>query len=135
MNHSSNSMQTTIHGEQRGESNTRLQGRRLILAWVFWGVIAFFELVALVYSLTGAVMQLQVLCTSSCTIQQLSVDAVKTLQHAGLSLGDYIAFYLIVILISTLLCYTIAAILLWRSEVRRFQPSGVPGYDRRRRLQ
>jgi len=109
-------MQTTIRGEQRGESNTHLQGRRLILAWVFWGVIAVFELVALVYSLTGAVMQLQVLCTSSCAIQQLSADAVKTLQHVGLSLGDYIAFYLTVILISTLLCYTIAAILLWRKK-------------------
>jgi hypothetical protein len=116
MNHPSTSMQTTIRGEQRGESNTGLQGRRLILAWVFWGVIAFFELAALVYSLTGAVMQLQVLCTSSCAIQQLSADAVKTLQHAGLSLGDYIAFYIAVILISTLLCYTIAAVLLWRRK-------------------
>ncbi len=116
MNQPSTLMQTTIRGEQRGERNTRLQGRRLILAWVLWGVIAFFELAALVYSLTGAVMQLQVLCTSSCTIQQLSVDAVKTLQHAGLSLGEYIAFYLAVILISTLLCYTIAAILLWRRK-------------------
>ena len=116
MNHTSTSMQTTIRGEQRGESNTRLHGRRLILAWVLWGVIALFELAALVYSLTGAVMQLQVLCTSSCAIQQLSADAVKTLQHAGLSLGDYIAFYLTVILISTLLCYAIAAILLWRRK-------------------
>ncbi|HEY6284801.1 MAG TPA: hypothetical protein VIX20_04000 [Ktedonobacteraceae bacterium] len=116
MNHPSTSMQTTIRGEQRGESNTGLQGRRLILAWVFWGVIAFLELAALVYSLTGAVMQLQVLCTSSCAIQQLSADAVKTLQHAGLSLGDYIAFYIAVILISTLLCYTIAAVLLWRRK-------------------
>jgi hypothetical protein len=109
-------MQTRIRGEQQGEWNTRLQGRRLILAWVLWGVIAFFELAALVYSLTGAVVQLQVLCTSSCTIQQLSADAVKTLQHVGLSLGDYIAFYLTVILISTLLCYIIAAILLWRRK-------------------
>jgi hypothetical protein len=116
MNDPSTSMQTTIRGEQRGESNTRLQGHRLILAWVLWGVIALFELAALVYSLTGAVVQLQVLCTSSCTIQQLSVDAFKTLQHAGLSLGDYIAFYLAVILISTLVCYTIAAVLLWRRK-------------------
>jgi hypothetical protein len=114
MNDSSTSLQTLIRGEQRGENNTRLQGRRLVLAWVLWGFIAFFELAALVYSLTDAVMQLQVVCTSSCKIQQLSATAVKTLQQAGLSLGDYIAFYLAVILITTLLCYTIAAILLWR---------------------
>jgi hypothetical protein len=121
MNYPSTSMRTTVRGEQCGESNTHLQGRRLILAWVFWGVIALIELAALVYSLTGAVMQLQVLCTSSCAIQLLSADVVKTLQHAGLSLGDYIAFYIAAILISTLLCYTIAAVLLWhRFELSYF---------------
>lgn len=114
MNHPSTSMQTTIRGEQRGERDTRLHGRQLVLARVLWGVIAIFELAALVDSLTGTVTQLQVLCTSSCTIQQLSAAAVSTLEHVGLSLGDYIAFYLVVILISTLLCYAIAALLLWR---------------------
>jgi hypothetical protein len=116
MKHSPTSMQTTIRGEQRGERDTRLHGRRLVLARVFWVVIAIFELTALVDSLTEAVAQLQVLCTSTCTNQQLSAAAVKTLQHVGLSLGDYIAFYLAVILLSTILCYTIAAILLWRKS-------------------
>jgi len=96
------------------QPDTHLHGRRLVLARAFWGVVAIFELAALVDSLTGTVSQLQVLCTSSCTIQQLSAAAVSTLQHVGLSLGDYIAFYLAVILISTLLCYAIATILLWR---------------------
>ena len=114
MNHSSHSMQATISEKQRGERDTRLHGRRLVLAWILWGVIASFELAAFVDSLTEAVTQLQVPCTSSCTIQQLSPSAISTLQHAGLSLGDYIAFYLAVIIISTLLCYTIAALLLWR---------------------
>ena len=114
MNHPSLSMQATISKEQRGERDTRLHGRRLVLARALWGVIAIFELAAFVYSITGAVTQLQVLCTSSCTIQQLSAAGVSTLQHAGLSLGDYIAFYLAVIIISTLLCYSMAAILLWR---------------------
>ncbi len=77
-----------------------------------WGIIAIFEVAALVDSLTGTIRQLQVICTSSCTIQQLSVAGVSQLQHLGLSLGDYIAFYVAVILISTLLCYTVAAILL-----------------------
>ena len=36
MNLPSTSMQATIRDEQRGEWNTRLQGHRLILAWVFW---------------------------------------------------------------------------------------------------
>ena len=116
MNHSSRSAQTTIREEQRGERDTHLHGRRLVLARALWGVIAIFELAAFVYSISGAVTRLQVLCTSSCTIQQLSAAAVSTLQHVGLSLGDYIAFYLAVILLSTLLCYAIAAILLWRKS-------------------
>jgi hypothetical protein len=96
------------------QPDTHLHGRRLLLARAFWGVIAIFELAALVDSLTGTVSQLQVLCTFSCTIQQLSAAAVSTLEHVGLSLEDYIAFYLAVILLSTLLCYAIATILLWR---------------------
>ena len=96
------------------QPDTHLHGRRLVLARAFWAVIAIFELAALVDSLTGTVSQLQVRCTSSCTIQQLSAAAVSALQRVGLSLGDYIAFYLAVILLSTLLCYAIATILLWR---------------------
>ena len=96
------------------QPDTHLHGHRLVLARTFWGVIAIFELAALVDSLTGTISQLQVLCTSSCTIQQLSAAAVSTLERVGLSLGDYIAFYLAVILLSTLLCYAIATILLWR---------------------
>src|SRR5579884_4165077 len=113
MNHSSLSMPATTGEQQRDERDTRLHGRRLVLAWILWGVIAIFELAAFVDTLTEAATQLQVPCTSSCTIQQLSPSAISTLQHAGLSLGDYIAFYLAIILISTLLCYAIAVLLLW----------------------
>ncbi len=114
MNHSSLSMQAPISEKQRGERDTRLHGRRLTLAWILWGVIAIFELAAIVDSLTSTASQLSVPCTSSCVIQQLSPSAISTIQHAGLSLGNYIAFYLAIILISTLLCYTVAALLLWR---------------------
>ena len=107
------SQQATIDEKQRDERDTRLHGRRLVLARVLWGIVALFEVAALVDSLSGTIRQLQVTCTSSCTIQQLSVGGVSQLQHLGLSLGDYIAFYVAVILISTLLCYTVAAILLW----------------------
>jgi hypothetical protein len=91
-----------------------LAGFRLFLARVFWAIVALFELAALVDSITGTISQLQVPCISSCTNLQLSAAGVSTLQHVGLSLGDYIGFYLAVIIVSTLVCYTLAAILLWR---------------------
>src|SRR5258708_6000202 len=114
MNHRSISMQTTISDQQRGERDTRLHGRRLFLARVLWGVIAIFELGVFVDGLFGNVPQLQIICTSSCTSQQLSAAGVSTLQHIGPSLGDYVAFSLAVIIISTLLSYGIAALLVWR---------------------
>jgi hypothetical protein len=114
MNHSSVSIQATIHAEQRGERDTRLHGRRLVLARVFWIVIAIFELGMFAVSLPGFVTQLQTPCTSSCAGWQLSVDAVKQLQYLGFSLGNYVAFYLAFMLISALLSYVIAALLVWR---------------------
>src|SRR5260370_28603011 len=113
MNHPSTSMQTTISDQQRGEKDTRLHGRQLFLARALWGIVAIFELGVFVGGLFGNVPQLQIICTSSCTSQQLSAAAVKTLQHIGLSLGDYVAFSLAVIIISTLLSYGIAALSGW----------------------
>jgi hypothetical protein len=114
MNHSPVSIQTTIHAEHRGERDTRLHGRRLVLARIVWGVVAVFELGMFVVSLLGYITQLQVICTSSCANQQLSAAAVKELQHLGFSQGDYVAFNLAFMLISALLSYAIAALLVWR---------------------
>src|SRR5260370_7359617 len=111
MNHPSTSMQTTISDQQRGEKDTRLHGRQLFLARALWGIVAIFELGVFVGGLFGNVPQLQIICTSSCTSQQLSAAAVKTLQHIGLSLGDYVAFSLSVIIISTFLSFAIAPLL------------------------
>src|SRR5260370_6349472 len=107
-------MQTTTREEHRGERDMRLHGRRLTLARVVWGGLATFELGMFVGSLRGFVAQLQIVCTSSCMNQQLSADAVRTLQHAGLSLGDYVAFTLAVTLISALVSYAVASLLVWR---------------------
>jgi hypothetical protein len=114
MNHPSLTLATTIHEEQRGERDTRLHGRRLFLARVFWVIVAIFELAELVDGLAGNATLLQVVCSSSCTNLQLSAAAVRTLERMGLSLGDYVAFSFTVIIISTLLSYAIAALLVWR---------------------
>jgi hypothetical protein len=114
MNSSSASFQPTRSAEQRGEKDTRLHGRRLVLARVCWIVIAIFYLGMFAVSLPGLVMQLQTTCTSSCADWQLSPDAVRTLQHAGLSLGDYVSFSLVVVVILTLPALAVVALLLWR---------------------
>src|SRR5262249_12897501 len=116
MSHFSLTTSTTIQKPQQGERDTILQGRRLILAWIFWGMVAIFELGGLIDSIFGNVVQLQVLCTTSCTNNQLSASGVATLEHFGLSLGDYIVFILVLRLVSALLCYALAVFLLWRKS-------------------
>lgn len=114
MNHAYLTMPTMVSDEQRGERDRRLQGRRLFFARLLWGIVAIFELAAFVDSLSGTVSQLQVRCTSSCTNLQLSAAGISTLQHLGFSPGYYIAFYLTILLISILLSYAVAVVLLWR---------------------
>jgi hypothetical protein len=106
--------QATRRPERSGAPETRLRGRRLIIARVCWIGIALFLLAMFAVSLPGLVMQLQTPCTSSCADWQLSPDAVRTLEQAGLSLGDYVAFSLVVVVILTLPALAVVAFLLWR---------------------
>jgi len=105
---------TGAAGASASTIETRLSGRRLVLARVFWIVIAIFYLGMFAVSLPGLVMQLQTTCTSSCADWQLSPDAVRTLEHAGLSLGDYVSLSLVVVVMLTLTALVVVAFLLWR---------------------
>jgi hypothetical protein len=65
-------------------------------------------------SLPGLVIQLRTTCTSSCADWQLAPEAVRTLEHAGLSLGDYVAFSLVVVVMLTVAAVAVVAFLLLR---------------------
>src|SRR6266487_127496 len=115
MKHPSLSMQTTMNGEQRDEGSTRLHKRWLFLARIVWCVLVAFALGLFVVSLLGYISQLQILCTGgSCNSGQLSPDALTTLQHLGLSLGEYVAFNVALILIVTLISCAVALLLFLR---------------------
>lgn len=115
MQHPSLSMQTTIRSEQQDEESTRLHNRRLFLARIVWGVLVAFALGLFVVSLPGYIAQLQTLCVGgSCNSGQLSPGALTTLQHLGLSLGEYVAFNVALILIATLVSYAVALLLFLR---------------------
>ncbi len=115
MKHPSLSMQTTMNGEQRDEGSTRLHKRQLFLARIVWCVLVAFALGLFVVSLLGYIAQLQILCTGgSCNSGQLSPDALTTLQHFNLSLGEYVAFNVALILIATLISCALALLLFLR---------------------
>jgi hypothetical protein len=114
MNRTDTPSGTGAAGVSASSSETRLSGRRLVLARLFWIVIAIFYLGMFAVSLPGLVTQLQITCTSSCADWQLSPATLRTLEHAGLSLGDYVAFSLVVVVMLTLAALAVAAFLLWR---------------------
>src|SRR6266849_5421927 len=115
MQHPSLSMQTTIRSEQRDEESTRLHKRRLFLARIVSGVLVAFALGLFVVSLPGYIALLQTLCVGgSCNSGQLAPGALTTLQHLGLSLGEYVAFNVALILIAALVCYAVALLLFLR---------------------
>ena len=104
-----------MNGEQRDEGSTRLDKRRLFLARIVCGVLVAFAVGLFVVSLPGYMSQFQTICTGgSCNSGQLSPDAFTTLQHVGLSLGEYVAFNVALILMATLLSYAVALLLFLR---------------------
>src|SRR5437773_6618827 len=108
-------MQTKIRDEQRDEGSTHLTKRRLILARVVCGMLAALVVGLFVISLPGYVVQLQTLCADgACNSGQFSPAALTTLQHLGISLRQYVAFNVALILIATLISYAVALLLVLR---------------------
>jgi hypothetical protein len=115
MRHLFLSMQTTTRGEQRDEGSIRLYKRGLVLARIVWGVLVAFAVGLFVISLPGYVVQLQTICAGgACNSGQFSPAALTSLRHLGLSLGEYVAFNVALILIATLISYAVALLLVLR---------------------
>jgi hypothetical protein len=86
--------------EKPATVDTRLHGHRLVVARVVWGVVVAQSVLLFVFSVPGYIAQLQTLCTgASCSSEQLSAAALTSLEHLGLSLGEYVAFNVALILI------------------------------------
>jgi hypothetical protein len=103
--------------EQHHEADTRLHGRRLLLARIVW-----FALVALtpgIYmaSLPDYITELQTVCRlATCSFAQLSPDQVMTLQHFGLSVGYYASFMFALTIILALVSFGVVGLIFWRKS-------------------
>src|SRR6266581_753712 len=95
--------------------DTRLRGRRLILARVGW-VAAVALIVALFLAMLPAYYTLlQTICTgTTCAIWQPTPGSALALQKLGLSTGTYATFTLTLTLASALVCFTVGAVIFWR---------------------
>jgi len=107
--------QITSSHERHHEADTQLHGRWLLLARIVWGVLVPIALGMFVVSIPGYMAQLQTLCTgASCNSGQLSADARTSLEHVGLSLGEYVTFNVALIFIATLVGFALAFLLVLR---------------------
>ncbi len=96
-------------------ADTRLPRHQLVFARAVWGLLVAMALGMFVVSLPGYIAQLQTLCTgASCSSGQLSADALTSLEHLGLTLEEYVAFNVALILIATLVGYALALLLVLR---------------------
>jgi hypothetical protein len=96
-------------------ADTRLPRHQLMFVRAVWGVLAAMALGMFVVSLPGYIAQLQTLCAAgSCNSGQLSPDALMSLEHLGLTLGEYVAFNVALIFIATLVGYALALVLVLR---------------------
>ncbi len=105
----------TVRLEVPVTAETGLRHYQLVFARVVWGVLVACALGMFVISLPGYIAQLQTLCTgAACSNGQLSYDALTTLEHVGLSLGEYVTLNVALILMATLIGCILALLLVFR---------------------
>jgi len=96
-------------------ADTRLHSRWLGFAWAAWAVLSCGTLIAFALSLPVYLTLLQTVCTGTgCVPGQPSANTEATLHGLGLSVGSYVAFTLVLTLVSMLLACTTSGLLAWR---------------------
>src|SRR5215471_9773192 len=109
--------QATRHSDRSGAPDTRLRGRKLILARVTWVAVVSLIVVSFLAMLPAYYTALQTVCTggmATCGGAQPTPDSAQALQKLGLSVGIYAAFILALTLALALLCFTLGAVIFWR---------------------
>ena len=107
-------METTKSRSSRSAEDTRLHGRRLVLARVVWLVVVVFTLSIFTLSLPAYFAQLQTVCAGVTCVYaygQLTPGTSQALQNLGLSTGGYAVSILSLAIASALVSFGIACVL------------------------
>jgi hypothetical protein len=96
-------------------ADTRLYGRRLVLARVAWVTVVTLIVALFLARLPAYYTALQTVCTGTlCSSAQPSPDSAQAMQKLGLSVGIYAAFTLALTIALAFLCFTLGAVIFWR---------------------
>jgi signal transduction histidine kinase len=95
--------------------NTRLRGRKLILARVAWVTVVSLIVALFLARLPVYYIALQTVCPgTACGYVQPTLDSAQALQQLGLSVSAYAAFTLALEIALAFLCFTLGAVIFWR---------------------
>jgi len=105
----------------RNESETRLQGRWLLITRVSWVVLTLFLLTLNMVMIPRYDAVLQAHCQPSpqCFALQLTVFDRQFLHQFGLSLGFLAAYQVVLDAVSVLVCCALGALIFWRKSADR----------------
>jgi hypothetical protein len=106
---------TEVTASRERHSSARVPRRWIVLARGVWITLVVLTLVIFFGSLPMFVAQLQTPCTeTACEYQQLTHSQAETLKGMGLSLGDYVAVTVALILTSVVVCLVVSTLIIWR---------------------
>jgi hypothetical protein len=107
----------SLSNEWHGEADTRLYGRLLLLARIVWLGLVVLTLGVWLASLPDYFTELQTVCRlAACSFEQLSSDKVVSLQHLGVSVGDYATFIVVLTVLLALVFFGIGCLIFWRKS-------------------
>src|SRR5437763_11180883 len=105
----------TRSSDRSGAPETRLRGRKLILARVVWGAAVILIVVSFLAKLLANYTFLQTICTGApCGFGQATLDSAQAMQKLGLSVATYATFTLALTLALACLCFVVSAVIFWR---------------------
>jgi hypothetical protein len=103
--------------DRSGAPDTRLRGRRLILARVVWVAVVTLIVVPFLARLPAYYTALQTVCTGAlCGSAQPTPDSAQAIQRLGLSVGAYAAFTFALTLALAFVCFAVSAVIFWRKS-------------------
>ena len=108
---------TMVSSERQNEADTQLHGRTLVFARVGW--VSFAILILAISTILFPIYfaQLQTVCTGAmCAASQPTSNTAHVLKTLGLSVEGYAVFTFVLILVSTLGCFALSAVIFWRKS-------------------
>lgn len=109
--------QDALHTRMFSPATTHLSGHRLTVARLGTMSLVVLTIAAFLPLLPAYVSSLRTACSgAACPIGQLTPQTVQALEAVGLSVNAFVAYTLVLTLLTLLICWSVAAVIVWRKS-------------------